>query len=207
MTDAAQEQPQRGYRLGPLDVGGSHNRNAGWLGMWCLIVTEASLFGYLLFSYLYMELQYGRDWLPSELPAFRLSGPNTVLLLSSSVAVWWGESGIKKNRKWRCVAGLLGGIVLGTIFVVVQVFEWKDKSFVLSTDSYSSLFFTVTGFHMAHVVAGLVILAIVAFWSGLGLFDDKRHSAVSIGSVYWHFVDAVWLAVFSTLYISPHLIW
>jgi cytochrome c oxidase subunit III len=179
--------------------------SAGWSGMMTLVVTEAALFSYLLFSYYYMALQFGRDWLPPELPSFRLSGPNTVILILSSVAVWFGEFGMKKDRRWICFAGLLAAFLLGCAFVGIQVKEWLDKPFTLSSDSYGSLFFVITGFHMAHVLAGLAILLALLIWTGLGLFDRHRHAPVSIGGIYWHFVDAVWLTVFFTFYVTPYL--
>jgi cytochrome c oxidase subunit 1/cytochrome c oxidase subunit I+III len=80
-----------------------------------------------------------------------------------------------------------------------------DKPFGLSSHSYGSLYFTVTGFHMAHVLVGLLILGLLLFWSALGYFDRARMAPVSIGGVYWHFVDAVWLTVFFTFYVTPHL--
>jgi len=90
---------------------------------------------------------------------------------------------------------------------VVQGFEWKAKKFSLASGSYGSLYFTITGFHMAHVIAGLAMLSAVLIWSVLGYFNPRRHAPVSISSIYWHFVDAVWLAVFFTFYVSPYLIW
>ena len=74
--------------IGQLDLGSVRGQgSAGWMGMLTLIATEGALFGYLLFSYYYMALQLGRDWLPPELPSFRLSGPGTAILIASSVAV------------------------------------------------------------------------------------------------------------------------
>lgn len=191
-------------KIGALGFGSVGKGSSGWLGIVMLILTEGSLFGYLLFSYFYMQLQLGRDWLPPELPSFRLSGPNTVLLVLSSVAVWAGERGVKHDRRWLGVAGLSAGFVLGSVFVGIQVKEWMDKPFVLDTSSYSSLFFTITGFHMAHVIVGLFVLATLILWTALGLFGSGRHAPIGIGSLYWHFVDAVWLAVFTSLYITPY---
>ena len=65
--------------------------------------------------------------------------------------------------------------------------------------------FVTTGFHMAHVVVGDLMLAAVLLWSLLGFFDRKRHAPVSIAAVYWHFVDLVWLTVFFTFYVTPYL--
>ncbi|HEX6957885.1 MAG TPA: cytochrome c oxidase subunit 3 [Ferrovibrio sp.] len=189
----------------PLPVGSVDRRAAGWWGMLTLILTEAALFVYLLFSYYYIALQYGRSWLPNELPSFRLSVPNTAMLLLSSVAVWWGERGIKRGRRGQLVLGLAIGILLGIAFVGVQLIEWSEKTFTISTSSYGSLYFTVTGFHMAHVVVGLIILIALLVWAILNYFDSKRHAPVPIGSVYWHFVDVVWLCVFTTFYVTPYL--
>ena len=91
------------------------------------------------------------------------------------------------------------------IFVAIQVFEWKSRSFSLSSHPYGSLYFTITGFHMAHVVVGLMILLALMVWEALGYFGPRRDAPPSLGAIYWHFVDAVWLAVFFTFYVTPHL--
>jgi len=190
---------------GRLPVGSVGKRASGWWGMLCLIATEAALFGYLLFSYYYLALQGGGvSFPPAELPKFALSGPNTAILIASSVAVWWGERGVKSGNRARLVIGLLIGLVLGAVFIGIQFLEWSNKNFTLSSTAYGSLYFTITGFHMAHVAAGLVGLALMAIWGGLGYFDDVRHAPISIGAVYWHFVDVVWLTVFFTLYVTPY---
>lgn len=208
MTDATMSRHDPRHEtlhVGRLRLGSGSKGSSGWMGMMTLILTEGCLFAYLLFSYYYMALQSGRDWLPPELPSFRLSGPNTAILIVSSVAVWVGERGVKRDRRWLALLGLVVSFLLGCAFVGIQVKEWIDKPFVLSSTSYSSLFFTVTGFHMAHVVGGLLVVAALILWTALGLFDGRRHAAVSIGAIYWHFVDAVWLTVFFTFYVTPYL--
>ena len=205
MAEMTAQAPGRRLVIGPLSVGSIDRRASGWWGMLTLILTEAFLFAYLLFSYYYFAVQYGRPWLPAELPSFRLSGPNTVILIVSSIAVWFGERGTRRGSRWQQVLGLLAGLVLGVVFVGIQLREWMDKPFGLASHSYGSLYFTVTGFHMAHVVAGLVVLAALALWSALGYFDRARMAPVTIGAIYWHFVDAVWLTVFFTFYVTPHL--
>lgn len=191
--------------FGRLTLGSTDARSNGWYGMAALVTTEACLFLYLLFSYYYMALHYGRDWLPAELPGFSFSLPMTALLFSSSVAVWIAERGIRKDHRWTCVAGLSVGAMLGIGFVVLEANEWLEKGFTLSTDSYSSLFFTVTGFHMAHVIGGVLMLSTMALWTALGNFDAHRRDPISIGAFYWHFVDVVWVSVFTTIYLTPYL--
>ena len=191
----------------PLPVAARGRNSVGWWGMLCLIATEASLFAYLLFSYFFIAVQRGSAWPAERHPSLALSGPNTVILLLSSLAVWWGEEGVKRGRRGQQLLGVGGAILLGLAFLVVQYFEWKAKTFSLSSGSYGSLYFTITGFHMAHVVAGLLILGAVWIWSALGYFNQRRHAPVSVSSVYWHFVDVVWLCVFATFYLTPYLMW
>jgi cytochrome c oxidase subunit I+III len=94
---------------------------------------------------------------------------------------------------------------MGTAFAVVQYFEWRSKTFSLGTSSYASLYFVTTGFHMAHVVVGILVLAAIFGWTALDYFSPRRRLVVSAGVVYWHFVDVVWLFVFTTYYITPYL--
>lgn len=189
-----------------LPVGSTDGRETGWWGMMTLIVTEASLFGYLLFGYYYFTAQFGRTWLPARLPEFRLSLPNTAILLLSSVTVWWGERAMKRGESAQAAVGFALSIVLGSGFVAIQLLEWSRKDFSLSSSSYASFYFVTTGFHMAHVVAGLLFLGAVAIWTMMGWFDGRRHAPLSIAAVYWHFVDVVWLAVFTTYYVFPRLL-
>jgi heme/copper-type cytochrome/quinol oxidase subunit 3 len=188
-----------------LPVGSKGHYASGWWGMLAVIATEASLFAYLLFSYYYLASHAPPPWPTGGPPSLRLAVPGTIVLIAGSVTMWWGERGIERGRNWQLLAGLLASIVLGAVFIALELTEWSDKAFVLSTDVYSSLYFTITGFHLAHVVVGLVVLAALTLWAALGYFDARRHAAVSIGVLYWHFVTVVWLAVFFTFYLSPRL--
>ena len=188
-----------------LPVGSPGKKSSGWYGMLALIVTEGSLFLYLLFSYFYYAIWSSGHFLPTPLPKFDLAAPDTLVLLLSSVAVWWGERGARKNARGQLVAGLALTLVLSLIFVGVQLVEWTEKPFHFNQTTYSSLYFTITGFHMAHVVVGMVVLLALLVWSLLGYFDARRNAPIAIGAIYWHFVDAVWLAVFFTIYVTPYL--
>ena len=95
--------------------------------------------------------------------------------------------------------------LMGIVFVAVQAVEWSGKKFTPFSSSYGSLYYIITGFHMLHVVAGVLILLTLALWCALGYFNRIRSAPVSIGAIYWHFVDAVWLVLFFTFYITPRL--
>jgi heme/copper-type cytochrome/quinol oxidase subunit 3 len=190
---------------GPLPVGPHDHRGPSWWGVISLIATEGALFGYLLFSYYYFDVQLPHSWRPAEPPKFDLSAPDTAILILSSVAVWFGERSLKKDRRGLAALGIAIGLLLGCVFVGVQLLEWKGKHFTMSSSAYGSLYFTVTGFHLAHVIAGLLGLSAILVWTLLGYFDRTRNAAVANVSTYWHFVDVVWLFVFFTFYITPRL--
>jgi heme/copper-type cytochrome/quinol oxidase subunit 3 len=192
-------------RPGPLPVGSKGHRASGWWGMWMMILTEASLFAYLLFSYAYLGTQSHGGWVP-ELPRLRIALPNTVLLVASSLVLYWGETGIKKGQRGRLVAALALTLLMGAAFAGLQGLEWHNKTYGPSADAYASSYFMTTGFHMAHVIGGLLLIATLLLWAATGKFDARRHAAVSIGALYWHFVDVVWLAVFTTFYLTPYLV-
>ncbi|MGZ5059965.1 MAG: cytochrome c oxidase subunit 3, partial [Methylobacter sp.] len=96
-------------------------------------------------------------------------------------------------------------VVMGIIFIAVQIEEWHLKSFSMTDHAYGSLYFTITGFHMLHVLGGVLMLAVLFIWTARGYFNVERHVAITIGVIYWHFVDAVWLAVFGSFYLYPYL--
>ncbi|MGF6468535.1 cytochrome c oxidase subunit 3 [Paraburkholderia youngii] len=208
MSDAlnfnrASSEPDQTARA--LPVGSAGERSSGWWGCFTLIATEGALFGYLIFSYLYLASQSQQHWPPEGLPELGLGSANTVILLSSSVFVWFCERCVRRRRLRLGVASMAVGIVLGCIFMGIQLREWHNHPYGLTSHLYGSLYFTITGFHMAHVLVGIVVLTLLAIWTALGYFDDKRCAALSIGGLYWHFVDVVWLFIFSTLYLTPYL--
>lgn len=205
MTDSAVTAEHANLTIDKLALGSNKRRASGWWGMLMLIATEGFLFLYLLFSYYVFAVEFGREWLPEKLPSFHLSGPSTAILVLSSVVAWWAERGIHKNSRRQLSLGLFISLAMGVVFVAIQLYEWTKKPFGLDSDSYGSLYFVITGFHLAHVIVGLLILAALFVWSLLGLFDEKREAPVTIGVAYWHFVDVVWLTIFFTFYITPYL--
>lgn len=190
-----------------LPVGAIDTRASGWWAMIFVVFTEGALFAYLLFSYFYLAVQpHPPATFPEGgLPDLTLALPNTAVLLLSSVAVGWAQFNIERDDNKRLCAGLLIAALLGMVFLVVQYFEWAGRPFVLASSPYSSLYFVVTGFHMAHVVVGVVMLWALFAWSAIGYFNRVRYAHIHIGALYWHFVDAVWIAVFFTFYVTPYL--
>ncbi|HEU4565121.1 MAG TPA: cytochrome c oxidase subunit 3 [Gemmatimonadaceae bacterium] len=186
-----------------LPLGNQRGRSPGWWAMVWTIATEAALFAYLLFSYFYLASQSRGAWPPEGPLELRLALPNTIILVLSSVAMIWAERGIRRGEQMRLRIGMLAALVLGLVFIVIQGIEWGNKSFGPQRDAFASLFYTITGFHGAHVIVGLIMNLVVQLWAWRGSFSEERHLAVTNAAMYWHFVDVVWLTVFTSLYLSP----
>jgi cytochrome c oxidase subunit 3 len=199
MTEIALAQPER------IPVGPIGRRGVGYWGVATLVASEAALFSYLLFAYYYTGATAQRGWLLESRPDLGLALPNTILLLASSGAAWIGERGVLRQQRTQALLGFAAAFIMGTVFVLVQWFEWKVKTFSIGTSSYASLYFVTTGFHIAHVIAGLLVLLALFAWTALDYFSPRRRLTVSAGVLYWHFVDIVWLFVFTTYYITPYL--
>jgi heme/copper-type cytochrome/quinol oxidase subunit 3 len=190
------------HQLG-LPVSSTDRRSPGWWGMVLVIATEAGFFAYLLFGYFYLASLARGPWPPSGAPSLRLALPNTIILIASSVTMWWADSGIRRGAQRRLRAGLAVTFVLGVVFLSLQGVEYARATFTPATDAYGSLFFTITGFHGAHVAAGLIMNVVVQVRAWANHFTAERHLAVANVAMYWHFVDVVWLVVFLSLYLSP----
>lgn len=183
-------------------------REVAWWGMALLCASEAALFAYLIFSYFYLGLRE-TAWPPAEIEKPKLFLPlmMTLVLLSSSVTLWWGERGIKQGKQGRLRTGLVLSILIGIGFLFLQWREYHEKlrHFTPKTHAYTSLFFTITSLHGAHVAFGILIMCFTMARAMRGHFDGERHTGVSVTSLYWHFVDAVWLFIVAAIYVSPHL--
>ena len=197
-----------GWRRADLpltDVLESH-RSTAWWGMVFFCATEAMLFACFLASYFFLRGSVeafgaeGGKYVPLTRPLIM-----TVLLLSSSVAAWWGERGIKHGEGGQLRLGLALATALGVAFLAMQAWEYASRDVSWTASAYDSLFITITGFHGAHVAGGLLMLLFVQLRAWLGHFEAGRHEAVSNAVLYWHFVDAVWLTILAALYLSPRL--
>jgi heme/copper-type cytochrome/quinol oxidase subunit 3 len=179
-----------------------------WWGMLLLCVTESALFAYLLAGYLYLGVS-NAVWPPVTIgnPALQLPLLMTVVLLSSSAMLVWAERALVAGRRsayrWRTVLTTL----LGATFLILQVFEYQEqlKKGGPTQHAYSSMFFTITGFHGAHVLFGMLMLLWTVWQEFRGHVNIARPTIVKNTSLYWHFVDGVWLVLLTVLYLTPRL--
>jgi heme/copper-type cytochrome/quinol oxidase subunit 3 len=130
-----------------------------------------------------------------------------VVLLTSSVVLEWGGRQIKQQRYRTGRSALIGTILLGVGFLILQIFEYKShwKELTPDSNSYGSIFYTITSFHAAHVVVGLLILCFVAALPQYAPTRKSPYRRYKTASLYWHFVDAVWVFIVLFLYIIPNL--
>jgi cytochrome c oxidase subunit 3/cytochrome o ubiquinol oxidase subunit 3 len=172
------------------------------LGMWLFIASEVMFFGGLIAAYLHYRYLLGFPE-ASELNVV-LVGINTMVLLTSSYTVVSALSAIRQGRQGRFIAFLLLTILLGVAFLSGQVYEFADlyrHGVTLTSGVFGSSFFTLTGFHGLHVAVG-VLWAIVTLLRGLrGTVSTGNHMAVEIFGLYWHFVDIVWIVLFTQIYL------
>jgi len=125
----------------------------------------------------------------------------TVILVTSSVTCQMAVWAIRRDDRTGFIRNIAVTLTLGIIFLIGQVYDYSTLGFGVSDTPFGTTFYTLTGFHGAHVFGGAVMLAVVLYRGLAGQFSARHHDAVEATSLYWHFVDVVWIALFATLYI------
>jgi cytochrome c oxidase subunit I+III len=181
-------------------------RKVGFWAMVLFCITEATIFTYLLSSYFFLGVS-NTAWPPpgSIVPALPKPLLMTAFLISSSVVLLFAERArvTRGARAYRI--GVLATMALGLGFLVLQMLEYRDKLPMMapSSSSYASTFYLITGFHGSHVCLGLLILGWTLIADVRGRLRGDPPVAVKNSSLYWHFVDGVWLVILTCLYLSP----
>lgn len=176
-------------------------RGLRW-GMFIFVLTDVMTFAAGFVYYFFIRTG---AWPPEQLPPLLsvLVFANTVILIVSSFTLHAAHSAIRKGKRRRFLAWLAVTVLLGITFVGGQVLEYYEFLVVEGvsvTTVFFSAFFGLTGLHGLHVSLGVVLLVILLVRALMGQFDSERHTAVATVSMYWHFVDAVWVFLVVTLY-------
>ena len=174
------------------------------VGMWFFIASEVMFFGGLLATYLHYKYILGFPE-ASGLNIVQV-GINTTILLTSSLTVVLALSSIRAGKGGQLSIFLLLTIALGLAFLSGQVLEFSHlygEGVTLTSSVFGSSFFTLTGFHGLHVVAGVIWAAIVLVRGLRGAFTAERNMGVEVFGLYWHFVDIVWIMLFTLIYLIP----
>jgi cytochrome c oxidase subunit 3 len=125
----------------------------------------------------------------------------TAILIVSSVTCQLAVWAIRRGDRTAFIRNIAVTLVLGVVFLIGQAYDYATLGFGLSDTMFGTTFYTLTGFHGAHVFGGAIMLSVVLYRGLAGQFSAQHHDAVEATSLYWHFVDVVWIALFSTLYI------
>jgi cytochrome c oxidase subunit III len=125
----------------------------------------------------------------------------TIVLVTSSFTMQAGLSSIKRGDNRGLIRWLQVTLGLGAIFLILQLYDYSQLRFGLRDNVFATLFYTMTGFHFAHVFGGSLFLYLVMLQAYRGEFSVEDHTGVEAATIYWHFVDVVWICLFSTYYI------
>jgi cytochrome c oxidase subunit 3 len=176
------------------------------LGMLLFIVSEIMFFAGLFAAYFNLRTATG-TWPPAGNGAFEIHSEilfpavmTTLLVLSSltcQIAVWR----IRRGDRLGMNRALMATVVLGVIFLCGQAYDYTQLGFGIKDGIFGNTFYILTGFHGAHVLGGVLMLSVCLYRGGLGQFSAQHHDMVEATSIYWHFVDVVWLLLFALLYI------
>jgi cytochrome c oxidase subunit III len=173
------------------------------LGMLLFIISEVMLFGAFFTAYFFIRVVAGDDWFPFEghkLPV-SIAGVNTAILFSSSLTMHWALESIRNENRAGMRVGLLTTFLLGLTFLTVQINEYSHIGFAPADFAQGTIFYGLTGLHGAHVFVGLTLLLFANIRAFRGHFSAKEHRGVEVPGIYWHFVDVMWLIVYSTIYV------
>ena len=176
--------------------------DARTLGMFLFIASEVMLFGSFFAAYFFVRVANGTPW-PTpgyELPVF-VAGVNTIILVTSSFTMHWALQAIKRGNRSGLKAGLTLTFLLGFTFLLTQLLEYSRVGFAPYTNAFGTIFYCLTGLHGAHVLVGLTLLLMATVRSFRGHYSPDEHLGVEIPGIYWHFVDIMWIVVYTTVYI------
>jgi len=175
----------------------------GIVGMACLIVAEAAIFLIFIVAYVYYLGKSVTGPTPHDvldLPIF-----TSVCLLSSSLTVHLAVSALHHGKRSLCSLWLAATVLLGGIFLAGTAHEWYQLIYrdglTIRTNLFGTTFYSLVGLHATHVVVGLIMLLLALFFSLTGSMTSKDTGRLEVLSLYWHFVDAVWVVVFTVVYV------
>jgi cytochrome c oxidase subunit III len=187
---------------GPPPANQSSRVNAPTLGMMLFIISEVMIFGAFFTAYFFIRVVNHNPWPAhgTKLPE-AVAGINTAILLSSSLTIHWALTSIKNGNRRGLKAGMLTTFLLGLTFLTVQINEYIHIGFAPHDTAQATIFYSLTGLHGAHVFIGLCLLMMVTIRSFRGHYSPEHHRGMEVPGIYWHFVDIMWVVVYTTVYV------
>ncbi|MFN8159545.1 MAG: cytochrome c oxidase subunit 3 [Solirubrobacterales bacterium] len=190
---------------GPPEANNSARIDRQTLGILLFIVSEVMLFGAFFASYFFLRVVVDPPhWPPAgiQLPV-AVAGVNTAILISSSFTIHYALEAIRRGNRKGMKLGLAATWLLGATFLFIQLNEYVHVGFSGRDGAFGSIFYGLTGLHGAHVFIGLLLLTFANIRAWRGHFGPKPqdHLGVEVPGIYWHFVDVMWIVVFTTIYV------
>jgi cytochrome c oxidase subunit 3 len=160
------------------------------------------IFGAFFTAYFFIRVVNHDPWpAPGTVLPESVAGVNTVILLSSSITLHWALVSVRKGNRFGLLAGMVSTFLLGLTFLCIQINEYVHIGFAPQDSAQGTVFYSLTGLHGAHVVIGLVALAIVTTRAFRGHYSPEHHEGMEVPGIYWHFVDIMWIIVYMTVYV------
>ena len=187
---------------GPPEANRSSRVEPQLLGMLLFIISEIMIFAAFFTAYFFIRVVVTNAQWPGvgfHIPV-DIAGVNTAILLSSSITMHWAQTGIKKGNHFALKAGMFTTFMLGATFLFIQINEYVHIGFAPQDFAQATIFYGLTGLHGAHVFVGLTLLAMVVVRSFRGHYSPEEHRGVEVPGIYWHFVDVMWVIVYTTVY-------
>ena len=183
---------------------GGHTSHASYnlTGFIIFLCSESVIFLAFFAGYITFKLS-SPLWLPPGVEGLELREPliNTVILVSSSFVAWLAERQLQRGRLWAFRAWWLLTMAMGAYFVVGQAIEWMHLPFGITNGVYGGIFYLLTGFHGLHVITGVLLMGLMLIRSfRAGNYDQGEAGVVSV-SLFWHFVDVIWIVLFLLIYV------
>ena len=192
------------HHHGPPAANRSSRVEPPLLGMMLFIISEIMVFGAFFTAYFFIRIvAEGHTWFPvdgHDLPV-AVAGVNTAILVSSSLTLHWAESSIKRGNRFGLQAGMAATFLLGLTFLFIQINEYVHIGFAPQDNAQATVFFSLTGLHGAHVTIGLILLGMVTVRAFRGHFSAENHKGLEVPGIYWHFVDVMWIVVYTAVYV------
>jgi cytochrome c oxidase subunit 3 len=172
------------------------------LGMLLFIISEVMIFGAFFTAYFFIRVVTHDPWpAPGTKIPEAATGINTAILLVSSLTIHWALVSIKKGNRFGLKAGMVLTFLLGLSFLFLQVNEYVHLGWAPHDAAQATIFYSLTGLHGAHVFVGLCALLIVTLRSFRGHYSPEHHQGMEVPGIYWHFVDGMWIVVYTALYV------
>ncbi len=171
-------------------------------GFIVFLLSESIIFLSFFIGYIAYKLTTP-DWLPLGVEGLEVKEPiiNTVILVSSSFVIYFAERALHRHQIWRFRLFLLATMAMGSYFLYGQAVEWRGLAFGFTSGVFGGTFYLLTGFHGLHVFTGILLQTIMLVRSFIPGNYDSSHFGINATSLFWHFVDVIWIILFVLIYV------